>query len=104
MNKKIQNIAYLLLLVVFLAPSIVKLEHYHKRFICNAKNNQYFHEYHDTCAVCNFEFSVFSSDEYHFEQPKQIVNENYQNTYKSVNYSNSLTLSFLLRAPPYKLI
>lgn len=104
MIRKLKKITYLLLLLVFLAPSIVKLEHYHQRFICGAKNNQHLHEHHDKCAVCNFEFSVFSSDEYHFEQPKEITNENYQNTYKSADYSNSLTLSFLLRAPPCKLI
>ncbi len=104
MNKKIQNIAYLLLLAVFLTPSIVKLEHNHERFICNAKHDNHLHEYHDNCSVCNFEFSVFSSDTYHFEKPREITHENYQNSYKSLKYSNSLNLSFSLRAPPYKLV
>jgi len=104
MIQKLNKIAYLLLLLVFLSPSIVKLEHHHKRFICNAKDNNHLHEYHENCAVCNFEFSVFSNDEFHFEQPKEIAHADYLNTYKTAKYTNSSSLSFLLRAPPYKLI
>jgi hypothetical protein len=104
MIRKFKNIASLLLLSVFLLPSIVKLEHHHEHFECKAKNEKQYHVFHEKCAVCNFEFSIFSSD---FEnivlQKKQPVSK-YCNNYRSVNYSTLSKYSFLLRAPPYSQI
>jgi len=103
-SKIIQQIANIFLLLVFLTPSVIKLEHNHERFACKAEHIDHFHEYHDNCAVCNFEFSAFSPQDYHFEEYVQITHIIYQNLYKSQRYSNSLKHTFSLRGPPYKLI
>jgi hypothetical protein len=100
MINKFKNIAALILLVVFLLPSIVKLEHHHKHFICNAKNEKHYHTYHERCEICNFEFSVFSSEIKNSDLQKEQILDNYCNNYCSEYYSNHHTFSFLLRAPP----
>lgn len=104
MIRTFKNIAFLLLLLVFLLPSIVKLEHHHQHFECKAKNEKHLHVFHEKCAVCNFEFSIFSSDvEYIVLKKEQPLTE-YCNNYSSVNYSAFSEYSFLLRAPPYRQI
>ena len=104
MIRKFKNIASLLLLLVFLLPSIVKLEHHHEHFECKAKNEKHYHVLHEKCAVCNFEFSVFSSDFENIVLSKEQPLDKYCNNYKSVNYSTLPKYSFLLRAPPYSQI
>jgi len=104
MIRKFKNIASLLLLLVFLLPSIVKLEHHHEHFECKAKNEKHYHVLHEKCAVCNFEFSVFSSDFENIVLSKEQPLDKYCNNYKSVNYSTLSKYSFLLRAPPYRQI
>lgn len=86
--------------MVFLLPSIVKLEHHHKHFICNAKNEKHYHEFHARCGICNFEFSVFSAETKNTDLQKEHPLDNYCNNYCSEYYSNHSTFSFLLRAPP----
>jgi hypothetical protein len=100
MIRKFKNIASLLLLLVFLLPSIVKLEHHHEHFECKAKNEKHLHVFHEKCAVCNFEFSVFSSDFENIVFQKEQPVAKYCNNYRSVNYSTLSKYSFLLRAPP----
>lgn len=100
MKKKIKNITSLLLLVVFLFPSIVKLEHHHEHFKCKAKNEKHYHVYHEKCAICSFEFSIFSSDIKNVDFQKEQPLSKYCNNYNSVNYSTLSNYSFLLRAPP----
>jgi hypothetical protein len=104
MIRKFKNIASLFLLLVFLLPSIVKLEHHHKHFECKAKNEKHFHEFHNKCAVCSFEFSVFSSAFGNIVLPKEQPVAKYCNNYRSVNYYTLSKYSFLLRAPPYRQI
>ena len=104
MNRKFKNISSLLLLLVFLLPSVVKLEHHHENFECKAKNEKHYHVYHKKCATCNFEFSVFSLDLENSDLPKEQPLNKYCNNYISVNYSTLSNYSFLLRAPPYKQI
>jgi len=104
MNRKFKNISSLLLLLVFLLPSIVKLEHHHEHFECKAKNEKHYHVFHEKCAVCHFEFSVYSSDFKNIVLPKEQPVVKYCNNYKSVNYSTLSKYSFLLRAPPYSQI
>jgi len=104
MIRKFKNIVSLFLLLVFLLPSIVKLEHHHEHFECKEKNAKHFHEFHEKCAVCNFEFSVFSSEFVNIVLTKEKPLTNYCNNYKSVNYSTLTKYSFLLRAPPFKQI
>jgi hypothetical protein len=105
MIKKFKNIVSIFLLLVFLFPSIVKLEHHHhEHFECKAKNEKHFHEYHEKCAVCSFEFSVFSSDYKYYIIPKEQPVEKCCNNYRSVHYSSLSKFSFSLRAPPYRQI
>ena len=104
MIRKFKNIASLLFLPVFLLPSIVKLEHHHDYFECKVKNEKHCHVLHENCAVCNFEFSVFSSDLENINLPKEQPAAEYCNNYRSVNYTTLSEYSFLLRAPPYKQI
>jgi hypothetical protein len=100
MNSKGRNIASLLLLLVFLSPTIIKLEHHHEQFICNAKNEKHLHESHEKCAVCSFEFSVFSSSSSPAAIAKDKPLEAYHNHYRSQGFSILSQFSFLLRGPP----
>lgn len=104
MIRKFKNIISLFLLLVFILPSIIKLEHHHEQFECKAKNEKHFHEYHEKCAVCSFEFSVFSSGYKNFILPKEQPVAKYCNNYRSVHYSSLSKYSFSLRAPPYRQI
>jgi hypothetical protein len=104
MIRKFKNIASLFLLLVFILPSIVRLEHHHEHFECKAKNEKHYHVFHEKCAVCNFEFSIFSSDFEKIVLPKEQPVAKYCNNYRSVNYSTLSKYSFLLRAPPYRQI
>jgi hypothetical protein len=100
MNRKLKNIASLLLLAIFLFPSFIKLEHHHEHFSCNAKNEKHFHEFHHNCSICSFEFSVFSSDSEIISIACDNLCDTYSNNYSSQLYSNLSQFSFSLRAPP----
>jgi hypothetical protein len=104
MIRKIKNITSLLLLLVFLLPSIVKLEHHHEHFNCHAENEKHLHNFHEKCAVCSFEFSDFSSDIEIIDTVNEKPLDNYSNSYSSIYYSTLSQYSFLLRAPPDKQI
>ena len=104
MFKYKKNIVFLFLLLVFILPSIVKLEHHHEHFEYKAKNEKQNHLFNEKCAVCNFEFSVFSSDLKKIVLTKEQPVAKYCNNYRSVNYSTFSKYSFLLRAPPYRQI
>jgi len=90
-----------MLLVVFLLPSLIKYSHHHEHSECNAEYEVQYQEYHTKCAICNFEFSVFSVD---FDT---IILQNippvteYLNNYCSVINSTLSKYSFLLRGPPF---
>jgi hypothetical protein len=47
MIRKFKNSITLLLLLVFLLPSIAKLEHHHKKFIFQAENEKQYHVFHE---------------------------------------------------------
>lgn len=100
MIRKLKNIASLLLLLAFIFPSVVVIEHHHDQFECKAKNEKHYHVFHEKCAVCNFEFSIFSSDAENINLPKEQHIAKYCYDYKSVHYSSLSKYSFLLRAPP----
>lgn len=102
MDNKLKKIASLLLLMVFFLPSIVQLTHHHEHFECKAKNEKHYHKLHEKCAVCDFQFSVFSNDFFEVVVPKQQHSIQYCNNYSSVNYSTLSKYSFQLRAPPVK--
>jgi hypothetical protein len=104
MIRKLKNIASILLLFVFLFPSIIKLEHQHEQFICKAKSEKHYHIFHEKCGICMFEFSAFSSDIEKIDLQKEKSLTNYCNNYRSVSNINSSPFSFLLRAPPFEQI
>ena len=100
MIKKLHYISSILLVLVFLAPSIVKLEHHHEHFICKAKNEKHYHNNHVKCEICLFDFSFFSSDIKYVNLENEQPSDQYCNNYR-FNYSSILSkYSFLLRAPP----
>ncbi len=100
-SRLLKGIASVLLVFVFLFPSIVKLEHHHEHFECNAKNNKHFHEQHEKCAICCFEFSIFkSSSVVNFQLVRKKIHDKYSNFYIFENHSDCLKYSFSLRAPP----
>ena len=59
---RLKNIISLFLLMVFLMPSIVKLEHHHKHLISRNKMRLPIRFLHEKCPICNFEFSVFLTE------------------------------------------
>jgi len=100
MITRLKHIASLLLVVVFLSPSIVKLEHHHDRFASNSNNENHFDIPHDKCEICKFEFSVFSTCKDETALRKEKPSDSFRNHYSSINFSNPSNFSFLLRAPP----
>jgi hypothetical protein len=100
MPKQLKNISFIMLVLVFLAPSIVKFEHHHKEFHCNAKNEKHFHNYHEKCNICQFDFSLFTNNESVSYTKTQTLSDSYTNQYTSVTIANYSEFSFLMRAPP----
>ncbi len=95
----------LFLLLVFILPSIVKFEHKHElSTICKAKSEKHFHIIQEKCGICNFEFSVFSSGFGNLSILKENPVDNYFNSYTSQYLSKLSQSSFLLRAPPTRLV
>lgn len=86
--------------MVFLMPSVVKLEHHHDHGEPVANTEHPYCEYHENCVICNFEFSVFLSvdGEVFFEEENHP--SYYLNDYSSVYFQNLSHFNFLLRAPP----
>jgi len=100
MTRKFKNITSLGLLLVFLMPSIVKLEHHHEHEICGDNTGDHRAFFHEKCLTCSFEFSVFTEDIEKFDFRKEDQSTPYCNNYQSVFFSNLPHFSFLLRAPP----
>ena len=100
MRQRLKHTSAVLLVLLLLLPSLVKLEHHHKHFVCHAKNEKHLHDYHKKCEICCFEYSVFVSD--------GNISVTEKNEFPGVNlfcyysspYSNFLEYSFLLRGPP----
>jgi hypothetical protein len=104
MARKLNNIIAVFFLLVFLLPSLVKLEHHHENFKCKAINEKHIHIQHEKCDVCNFEFSVFLSDFTKIDFQKETHPEFFCDNYDSVNFAIPSQYSFLLRGPPVILI
>jgi len=104
MKKNIRNIFVVLTLMAFLLPSVIKLNHHHENHACHAKSEKHLHQAHENCAICEFEFSIFTSDiDSEVFQKNQPV-DNYTDFYRSADFSSHSAYSFLLRAPPIKQI
>ena len=100
MIMRFKKVASLLLLLIFLLPSIVKLEHHHEHFECKVKNEKHYHSLHERCVICNFEFSVFLSEHENIDLLSANHSDNYYNSYISQYFSNLSQFSFSLRGPP----
>jgi hypothetical protein len=97
---KLRNSISLLMVVILLTPSIVKLEHHHVHFVCNAKTEKHIHTHHEKCLICNFEFSFYFLTKIKLLSKKTELKDGYNKIpYNSYN-SDSSEYSFLLRAPP----
>ena len=100
MIKKFKNIISLLMVLALLAPSLVKLDHHHEHFVCNAKNEKHFHDYHGKCAVCSFEYSIFLTEKIFIASEKVELIACYNSCLNVFHYSDLSKYSFSLRAPP----
>jgi hypothetical protein len=100
MVRVLRNGIAILMVAIFLLPTMVKLEHHHDHFVCHAKSEKHFHDHHEKCQICSFEFSFFMSEEF-FSLPENLISFGvYTNDYKAGNFSNIPDYTFLLRAPP----
>jgi hypothetical protein len=100
MIRRFKNITSLLLLLVFLLPTVVKIEHHHDNFQCKSLNEKHFHDFHPNCAICNFEFSIFILSYENVDLQKENPLDNYSDNYNSRFYSKLALFSFSLRGPP----
>ena len=100
MIKKLRNIFSLLMVLILFAPSIVRVEHHHEHFFCNAKNEKHFHNSHEKCAACNFEFSVFLTEKTDIAFAKDELIDHYKDFSKLSHCLNLSNYSFKLRGPP----
>jgi len=100
MITKLRYLASFFLVMVFLAPTMVKLGHYHDHFRCKTPEVRHFHEQHEKCDVCKFEFSIFSVEKDEVPLLKNKPSDSFRNNYHSLNFSSQARYSFLLRAPP----
>ena len=105
MNK--QKLIPLFLLLVFLAPMALIIEHHHEdqTHHCSiafgdAAQDATYEEAHEECAICEYEFSHVIS------HPKEIISQtskpafDFLNHYSSIIISGTENNSYALRAPP----
>ena len=76
------------------------LFHHHDHFICTAKHEHHFHEYHEKCLIPNFELSLYSIEKQFFKTQKVYYSVELTINYFFVYCCNNSKHSFLLRAPP----
>jgi len=98
--RKFKSLISLLLLVIFLFPTVVKIEHHHEHFVCHAKTEKHLHEKHENCQICKFEFSLFTEEYQTIKSHKEEFNILYFEYFQDCNICNKSQYSFLLRAPP----
>lgn len=100
MLKLFRNSISILMIGTLLQPLIVKIEHHHDHFVCNAKTEKHFHDHHEKCQVCSFEFSFFLTEESSLLPEKPITQSAFINPFEVNSFSNSFAYSFQLRGPP----
>jgi hypothetical protein len=97
---RLKHIISLFLVFQLLAPTVIKLEHHHEQFSCNAKHEKHFHTCHKKCLICSFEFSIFSLCKSAVTVLKADYKASYNENLFQSYFSDSSNYSFLLRAPP----
>lgn len=100
MFKRRNQIIAILLLVMFLLPSWVKIEHHHEHIANHTNKEKQVHEYHEPCILCSFEFSILDS-----AYEVIVLNQDNPVAYycvycKTILFSDPSRYTFLLRAPP----
>jgi hypothetical protein len=91
----------LFLLSVFIFPIAVKSLHFHENeFHCNAKNEKHFHNEHENCSICDYEFSIFTLATNNIHTQKNEIYVNNKIPYILFPFIKKIYLSYLLRAPP----
>jgi len=100
MSRKLKNIASLWLVIILLTPTFVKFEHHHEHVIWHPSKERQFHIFHEKCAICSFEFSVFFPEKTGIVPAKSELTDSYNNFYKAFHHSDPSRYTFLLRAPP----
>lgn len=100
MKRKIRQFLSLFLLLVFLVPSIVKIEHHHKDPVCKTENGEYYRIFHEKCAICEFKFFTFFSPFEHPDLQDESPSDYYSNNYSFSYFPHPSQFSFSLRGPP----
>ena len=100
MTRRINIIIPVLLLLVFVLPTVVKLEHHHKYLVPDYKTERPIPKFIDHCPICNFEFYFFLSGSENSDLLKEEPVDNYFDNYYGGFYSNLSHFSFSLRSPP----
>lgn len=99
-SKLFRNITSIVLIICLLFPLIHKLTHHHYHEACFAKNVNHFHTDSKQCFICNYEFTLFSSEIGKTVLLKDIYPGIYLASYSFLYSASAIKYSFLLRAPP----
>ena len=100
MRTKLNKIVSVILLMVFLFPTIVKLEHHHKYNSVNVKDERHLPVLKENCAICNFALPVFIPDLENINIQAVNFIIGYINNYQSPTLFNHTQFTFSFRAPP----
>lgn len=99
-HSKCRHIISWALLLLFLLPSTIKLEHHHHEVASHASGAEHEASFHEKCAVCDFEFSFFSFAKAYHPQQVAFIHNIYVDGRNADVYVEPLKYSFSLRAPP----
>ncbi len=104
MTGKFRNTMSVFLMVILMIPLFIKIAdsafHEHDHFVCKAKQEHHFHEDHEKCPVCCFEFPLYLSQEVNQYRTPVETTDRYRDLYQSIRFAGFPKYSFLLRAPP----
>lgn len=104
MFQSLKHITSILLLAIFLWPSVVKLEHHHSHCEEHSYCGSAFDAEHEKCEVCNFEFSVFTEHAGELYLPSVRLIGSDVVLPVAGKYFGKSVYSFLLRAPPVQFL
>jgi len=104
MSKRLKHILAVLLLLVFIIPTAVKLLdssfHHHFYFFLPVKQDDVFHNYHQTCPIPGFTLAFFSvQEQLHITEEKNYYSQIFIKL-PPEPFVPEINSSTLLRAPP----
>lgn len=100
MRPKFKKIISLILLMVFLLPTIIKAEHHHTYNIIHKKDEKQGPVFKENCAICNFALPAFIPDKENIDLLIEDLLIGYINNYQSPSLFNHTQITFSLRGPP----